>query len=222
MKKQTISNLVLAFCVFLTGSLVLAQKVPPANMKVTCSAADAVITVNGKSAGNGGATVKFLPNSCMKISATKEGFFSKSVEFCNNGMTKLPKAYYIELEKDAAFEASVKTDIANVDINIRPKKSQEESWKAINSLVLQYIDAIEVSDKENFYLRTAWVVNTYNSGVYRTRIIAKANGSDQFSLKIISEKAEVGASVKEDEKFTEWDRVLRKYSKVVEELQNRI
>jgi hypothetical protein len=137
-------------------------------------------------------------------------------------MTKLPKAYYIELEKDAAFEASVKTDIANVDINIRPKKSQEESWKAINSLVLQYIDAIEVSDKENFYLRTAWVVNTYNSGVYRTRIIVKANGSDQFSLKIISEKAEVGASVKEDEKFTEWDRVLRKYSKVVEELQNRI
>lgn len=198
------------------------QKVRDAKMKVTSSASDATITVNGKPAGNGGAEVKFLANSCMKVSATKDGFYSKSVEFCNNGFTKLPKAYFIELEPDAAFEASVKTDIANVDINIRPKKSQSDSWKAINSLVLQYIDAIEISDKENFYLRTAWVVSSFNSGVIRTRVIIKTAGPDQFSIKILSEKADPGASVKEDEKFKEWDRVLRKYSKIIEEIQNRL
>ena len=128
----------------------------------------------------------------------------------------------VELEQDAAYEASVKTDIANVDINIRPKKSQLDSWKAVNSLVLQYIDAIEISDKENFYLRTAWVANTYNSGIIRTRIIIKSAGPDQFSVKILSEKGEPGVSVKDDEKFKEWDRVLRKYSKIIEELQNRL
>lgn len=158
----------------------------------------------------------------MKISASKEGFYAKSVEFCNNGFTKLPKAHYIELEQDLAFEASVKTDIANVDINIRPKKSQTESWKAINSLVLQYIDAIEISDKENFYLRTAWVASSFNSGLIRTRVIIKTNGPEQFTIKILSEKADPGASIKEDEKFKEWDRVLRKYSKIIEEIQNRL
>jgi hypothetical protein len=200
----------------------LGLKIRDAKMTVTSSAADATITVNGKPAGNGGAEVKFLANSCMKVSATKDGLYSKSVEFCNNGFTKLPKAYFIQMEPDAAFEASVKTDIANVDINIRPKKSQLDSWKAVNSLVLQYIDAIEVSDKENFYLRTAWVVSSFNSGVIRTRVIIKTAGSDQFSIKILSEKADPGASIKEDEKFKEWDRVLRKYSKIIEEIQNRL
>jgi hypothetical protein len=203
-------------------SFTYGQKVRNAKIKVTCSASDASITVNGKSAGNGSAEVKLLANSCMKIAATKEGFYSKTVEFCNNGFTKLPKAYFIELEQDAAYEASVKTDVANVDINIRPKKSQLESWKAVNSLVLQYIDAIEISDKENFYLRTAWVANTFNSGIIRTRIIIKSAGPEQFSIKILSEKGEPGVSVKDDEKFKEWDRVLRKYSKIIEELQNRL
>jgi len=105
---------------------------------------------------------------------------------------------------------------------MRPKRSQAETWKAINSLVLQYIDAIEVSDKDNLYLRTAWVVNVYNSGTIRTRIIIKTAGTDQFSLKILSERAEPGSSVKEDERFKEWDRVLRKYSKIVDEMQTRL
>ena len=206
----------------LVSFFTFGQKVKEAKINVSCSAADASITVNGKAAGNGGAIIKLLANSCMKIAAEKVGFYAKTVEFCNNGFTKLPKAHYIELEQDAAFEASVKTDIANVDINIRPKKSQAESWKAINSLVLQYIDAIEISDKENFYLRTAWVASSFNSGLIRTRVIIKTNGPEQFTIKILSENAEPGSSIKEDEKFKEWDRVLRKYSKIIEELQNRL
>lgn len=50
----------------------------------------------------------------------------------------------------------------------------------------------------------------------------KSAGPEQFSVKILSEKGEPGVSVKDDEKFKEWDRVLRKYSKIIEELQNRL
>ena len=64
-----------------------SQKVRDAKIKVSSSAPDASITVNGRAAGNGGAEVKLLANSCMKISAQKEGFYAKSVEFCNNGFT---------------------------------------------------------------------------------------------------------------------------------------
>jgi len=213
---------ILLFILATYSTSVFSQKVRDARIKVSVSSPDAAITVNGKAAGNGGAEVKLLANSCMKISAQKDGFFAKTVEFCNNGFTKLPKAHYIELEQDAAFEASVKTDIANVDINIRPKRSLIETWKSVNSLVLQYIDAIEVSDKENFYLRTAWVASTFNSGIIRTRVIIKSSGNEQFTIKILSEKAETGSSVKDDEKFKEWDRVLRKYAKIIDELQNRL
>jgi hypothetical protein len=206
--------------VFAFNTELLAQK--KATMAISTNHADAQILVNGRSAGNGSAKVTLLPNVCTKISAKKEGLFVKEVEFCNTGLTKLPKAHYLELEKDAAFEASVQTDIANVDLNIRPKKSQDDSWKEINSLVLQYIDAIETSDKSNFYLRTAWVAQNFNSGIVRTRLIIKSAGNDQFSVKIISEFAPPGSSVKDDEKFTAWDRVLRKYAPVIEELQSRL
>lgn len=213
----------LIFGFFLISTIVsYGQKAKDATILITSNQPDAVITVNGKSAGNGTAKIKLLANSCTKIAAKKEGMFVNEVEFCNNGLTKFPKAHYLELVKDAAFEASVKTDIANIDINIRPKKSQADSWKAINSLVLQYIDAIETSDKENFYLKTAWVAQTFNSGVIRTRIIVKTSGSDQFSIKILSEYAIPGSSVKDDERFISWDRVLRKYANAIEEFQSRL
>lgn len=208
-------------CLFIS-TLGFSQKVKDQTILITCNQSDAVITINGKSAGNGSAKVKLLANSCTKIAAIKEGLYVNEVEFCNNGLSKIPKSYYIELEKDAAYEASIKTDVANVDINIRPKKSQTDSWKAVNSLVLQYIDAIETSDKENFYLKTAWVARTFNSGVVRTRIIVKTSGSEQFSIKIISEYARPGSSVKDDERFLPWDRVLRKYSDIIPEFQSRL
>lgn len=210
---------------FLTVCLPLmlsAQKVKDATILVTVSDPNAAIKVNGSSAGTGSAKVKILGNSCVKIEASKEGLFAKDVEFCNKGLTKLPKAHFIELQKDEAWEASVATDIANVDINLRPKKSQAEVWRAINSLVLQYIDAIEVSDKDNFYLRTAWVSQNFNSGIVRSRIIVKTAGNEQFSIKIISEKGEPGTSVKDDEDFKAYDRVLRKYAKIIDELQSRL
>jgi hypothetical protein len=221
MKFKTSLFFIAAFNLF-TITTIFAQKARDAKMKVSASKSDAEITVNGKAAGNGGAEIKMLANSCTKISAKKEGFFAKAIEFCNNGITTIPKSYYIELEADAAFEASVKTDIANVDVSIRPKKSLVDVWKPVNSLILQYIDAIEISDKENFYLRTAWVAQTFNSGVIRTRLLIKSSGGEQFAIKILSEIAEPGSSVKDDEKFKEWDRVLRKYSKIIEELQNRL
>jgi hypothetical protein len=124
--------------------------------------------------------------------------------------------------EDKAWNASVATDIANVDVNIVPKRSQADTWKAINAVVMQYFDAIEVSDKDNYYLRTAWVLVNEGSGTYRTRVIVKANGETNFSIKVVSESAPVGTSAKEDEKFKSWDRVFKKYANLVSEIQNRL
>ena len=44
-----------------------------------------------------------------------------------------------------------------------------------------------------------------------------------YKVKLVSEISEVpNASVKNDEQFKEWDRVLRKYKPVFSELESRI
>jgi hypothetical protein len=214
MKKIILFNLLLSI-----PFLSIAQK----NVKVTFSSdPNASITVNGQAAGTGSAQIKLGPNQCIKVTSKLEGKYAKYLELCNNGIVKIAKSYYIELQTDAAYAASVATNVANIDINIRPKKSQADSWKQINSLILQYIDAIEISDKDNMYLRTAWVSQTFNSGIVRTRVIVKTQGDQQFSIKLVSEIAEVGTKVSEDEKFVPYDRVLNKYAKIIEELQSRL
>lgn len=214
----------LGLCLLLTISGCYAQKAKKVKMKIQCNEPDAVITINGQPAGNGSAIFKVLPDQTVKITAIKEGMFQQTIEYLNNGLTQIPKFLQLKLEKDAAFEASVQTDIANVDINLVPKKGQAEAWKSINSVIAQYFDAIEVSDKDNYYLRTAWVVDSkFNSGIIRTRVIVKANGSDNYSLKVVSEKSlDKKASAKDDEKFEPWNRVIRKYANLVAEIQNRL
>ena len=43
-----------------------------------------------------------------------------------------------------------------------------------------------------------------------------------MKFKIVSERASGRASAREDEKFREWDRVLRRYQGLIEEIQSRL
>ena len=232
-KSLTIISLILSFSAFgqneqlsVKEAFKLGLSGKLANISVSTNHADSKIMVDGNSVGNGTAIINLAPiffsGKCAKISAYKEGFYVKEVEFCPNSKTKIPKTIFLELEKDEAVDASVQTDISNVDLVISLKKSQDDSWKEINTILLNYIDAIETSDKSIFYVRTAWVAQNFNSGIVRTRMIIKSAGNDQLSIKIISEFASPGSTIKDDEKFFAWDRVLRKYAPIITELQSRL
>jgi hypothetical protein len=157
----------------------------------------------------------------------KVGFLNEKIEFCNKkGMTKPPKSYYIEMKRDDAYDASVQTDIANVDIELNVRNAtKDEAWKLINQIVLTYIDVIEMTDKETGYLRTAWSLKTFKQNTVRTRIIVKEASEDPlvFKVKLVSESSgQPMTSVKSDELYKEWDRVLRSYSDVIGEFQARV
>jgi len=103
--------------------------------------------------------------------------------------------------------------------------SKDDAWKLINQIVLTYIDVIEMTDKETGYLRTAWSLKTFLQNTVRTRIIVKEASTDPliFKVKLISESSGLPmVSVKSDELFKEWDRVLRSYSNVIGEFQARV
>ena len=141
-------------------------------------------------------------------------------------MTAPPKTYYIEMKRDDAYDASIQTDIANVDIELKSNAmDKDKAWKLINQIVLSYIDVIEMTDKETGYLRTAWSLKTFKQNTVRTRIIVKESSADPltFKVKLVSEASGIPmTSVKSDELYKEWDRVLRSYSNVISEFQARI
>jgi hypothetical protein len=91
---------------------------------------------------------------------------------------------------------------------------------------LIFFDVLETADKASGYMKTAWVVQSFNGATIRTRVFVKTSSSDsgvKYKIKIASEYAEkVGATAKDDELFKAWDRVLKKYSRLIPELQSRL
>ncbi len=201
---------------------------PFPEVELTVSEKDAEIYVNNKLIKKGNATIVVPRKSCVFVKIVKAGYFIEEVKYCKKKYEpKPPKTDYITLTKDDSYWGSVSMDISNKDMTIivNKKKSETQAWKLISQIIMSYFDIIEISDKETGYLRTAWVVQTYSKATIRTRVIIKQSDSSPltYKIKIISEKSnEQKASVKDDEKFSKWDRVLRKYEGIVSEIQTRL
>lgn len=111
------------------------------------------------------------------------------------------------------------------EIVVNPELTLDEAWKLVYLIVTDYFDAIEVSDKETSYLRTAWSVQSFLQNTIRTRLIIKlANSSPlTFKVKLNSEYSGTArTSVKADELYRSWDRVLRKYENIIGDFSNRL
>lgn len=228
----------LFLCVLITTSLFSNTILTPFNesenvyfgkkkIELGVSESDAKIYINGKLVGKGSAVVTVPKDDCVTIIVKKLGFLTERIEFCNRkDMTKPPKTYYVEMKRDDSYDASIQTDIANIDIELPSNNlGKDKAWKLINQIVLTYIDVIEMTDKETGYLRTAWSLKTFKQNTIRTRIIVKESSTEPlvFKVKLISESSGLPlTSVKSDELYKEWDRVLRSYSDVINEFQARI
>jgi len=207
----------------ITNSSVLGKK----KVQIGVSEKDAEIYLNGRLIGKGSAEIVVPSDGCATVIVRKIGFLEDKIEFCNQkGHAKPPKTHYIEMLRDDSYDASVQTDIANVDIELPVNNmDKDKAWKLINQIILSYIDVIEMTDKETGYLRTAWSLKTFKQNTVRTRIIVKESSTDPlvFKAKLISESSgQPLTSVKSDELYKEWDRVLRSYSDVISEFQARI
>lgn len=190
------------------------------------SESDAKIYIDGKLMGNGQVEVIVMSNSCVTVKVEKVGYLIETITFCNKKeSSKPPKSYYCEMHRDDAFDASVSTDIANIDIEIKTSKEELAAWKLLSQIITSYFDVIEVTDRETGYLRTAWVIQTFQQNTIRSRVIVKLGNSDPlvYKVKLVSEESRMpGTSVKSDELFREWDRVLRKFENIAEEMRTRL
>lgn len=160
-----------------TQSFALKKKV-----KVSVNHEDARIYVDGQLMGNGQLDIVIMNNSCVTVQIYKTGYLTERLTFCNKkSASKPPKTYYAELRRDDAFDASIQTDIANIDINLSSNKSELDTWKLISQIVMSYFDVIEVTDRETGYLRTSWVIQSFTQNTIRTRVIIKLGSSNPLT-----------------------------------------
>lgn len=197
---------------------------------ITSSEQDAKIFVDGRQISSGGSAdiVKVKKNTCASIKVEKTGFLTENLSYCYSGTNLIaPKTKYIELKRDDAYDASVKNDYANKDFEqeVNKKYTEAEAWKIISQIITSYFDNIEMADKETGYMKTSWQSKSFTQKTIRTRIIIKQSSSSplKYKIKIVSEFAEKPEqSVKDDDKFKEWDRILKKYDGLITEFQTRL
>lgn len=216
------SKIIILFISLLSSISLMAKE----KVQVSTSEQDAKIYANGILVGNGRAEVVVEKNQCVELSIQKVGFLTIERTYCNKkGFAEPPKIDFFKMEIDEAFTSSISTDLANRDIEIKTDKSDADSWRSISQIVTSYFDVIEVADKDMGYMRTAWSSQSFKSGIIRTRVIIKLGSSSPliYKVKLVSEYSiDPRATVKADEAFKEWDRLLRKYQGVVVELQSRL
>jgi hypothetical protein len=88
---------------------------------------------------------------------------------------------------------------------------------------------LETVDYNTGYLTTSWQVQNFQSSIIRTRVIVSTGGNtDQiaYAVKLISQEAfldgQNAVTVKDDEKFEDWARILKKYDGLIQEIQARL
>jgi hypothetical protein len=209
----------------LTDRLVLAGRAVNLN-----APPGARIFVNQKQAGTGSFAVQVPEGACTKVRVEQIGFLTYDREYCAMANAPAPPLEdNVTLRQDDSYAASVASDQANVNVTLEVGKySEEQAWKLISSIVLSSFDVLENSDSQTGYLRTAWQLKTYgenNDVVIRTRVILKRSNDSplRYQIKIVSERNKfAGVSVKDDENFIPWDRILNTYKDLISEAQSRL
>ncbi|MBR7801357.1 hypothetical protein [Undibacterium fentianense] len=197
---------------------------------------EARIYVNEKAVGTGSMAVQVPFGSCTMVKIKQTGFLTFLQEYCAKpNEVEPPLEENVVLRPDGSYAASTASDQANVNftIEVGKKLKEEQAWKLLSSIVLNYFDVLDNSDSQTGYLRTAWQIKTWgqnetNESVVRTRVILKriSDSPLRYSLKIVSEKNKDGLrgkwSIKDDEHFDSWDRILNTYKDLISEAQTRL
>ncbi|SDD67198.1 hypothetical protein SAMN04488104_10465 [Algoriphagus faecimaris] len=205
-------------------------------VKITTVPNDAAIEVMGQRVGVGSYELKIPKGRCITVLVSKDGFVKYYKDYCNQTDRNTPPvAEAIEMARDQAYDNSVSSDLANVRITVPVDSSYsgEEAWRILSSIVTRYFDILETVDYNTGYLTTSWQVENFNSSVIRTRVIVSSGGnSDQlaYAVKLVSQAADLNdpsrtkeiVTVKDDELFRDWSRIMIKYQGLIEEIQARL
>jgi hypothetical protein len=150
------------------------------------------------------------------------------VDLANGSAKKFPESHIkIPLKPSEFILQTTQNDKANkfYEQTVSKNLTEEEAWSLISEIVTNYFDNIETLDGKTGYIKTDWYAQSFGNATVRSRIIITKGGVDplKYRIKLVSEVATANnVSIKADEQFKEWDRILNKYSELINEFQRRL
>ena len=197
----------------------------PQKKKITVIPSEAKIYVDGQYVADGSYVLQFnRKNEVYVIKLECEGYATKENLRVLRSDTR--NAIVYTLKKDDALEGSVASELANRYFTIRVRENIDEAqaWKLLTQTLLNYYDEIKTSDRSSGFMNTAWVYQTFPMAEVkvRTRVQIKESSNDgnlTYQMRISSEIADVNAG---EQGFKAWNRVLKKYEPLINEMQMRL
>lgn len=188
---------------------------------------NAEIRIDGAMVGTGSYQVKFDKNTDFYlVTVSAPGYIEKRFRVLKTN----PKASVLfQLPKDEALEASVSSEdgaMANtwMDVRCKPGLSYDLIWKRLMSVATSYFDNIQVRDKAAGWIKTNWKTTKFTDQVVRTRLEVRMSFTDDeritFKARVVSEIKD--SDCQSENCFKTYDRVLRKYEPMIQELQTSV
>jgi len=233
--KKGYADVVQNFCNMEGGEnsppIVYKAKMEDRVVKFAVMPADAAIQVNGAAQAFGQYDMLLPKGRCLKVEVSKEGFISYIHTYCNQTEAddKLAIVENISLIEDDAYHASMYTDKINhrIPVAVRKSLSSADAWKILISIITKEYDVLETVDFNAGYLITAWEYDSFNKGgkTVRSRIIITNSGStteNNYAVKFVSQIGDGDAVSLDDNQYTDWNRLLKKYQVLLEDMEIRL
>jgi len=188
----------------------------------------AQIWIDGQLVGEGTYKVKFdKDNEFYVVSVKKPGYISKRFRLLKSNPNN---SVVYTLHVDEAMEASTGSEngaaIANqwMDITCRKGMKEDIIWKRLMNICTNYFSNVQVRDKSAGWIKTAWKVTPFTHQTVRTRMEIRINFVDED---VTSYQARIISEIKDndcygDNCYEPYDRVLKKYEPMIEELQTSV
>ena len=220
--RKLISVLVVMACVVVNAN---AQK----TKTVHIIPETAKIFYNGHEVGNGSYEIKFGRNDdFVMLKFEAPGYISRTVKlFKNNPKKTVSYELFVDEAEMNSIGAGEGVDLANKFFTITVKKNmtEDEVWKRLMNIAVTNFENVEVRDKSAGWIKTAWVNTTFLYQIVRTRMEIQLQFSGEnelaYRVRISSEIADKDCGTN-NQCFTKYDRILKKYEQVISELQTSL
>lgn len=164
----------------------------------------------------------------VSIRVTCEGYMDVSTTI--NFSDKDPNYDLGAMPEDKAYNLTdhKSSNLANtvIPIKVRPEMSRDEALKTMMYYISNTFRNLDVNNYQAGWIRTKWNIDKFENMQVRTRIELKeapseGDGKLKFDLLIESQKAEPNAEP-EDHNFKEWNFLLKKYTKISEDIRKSV
>jgi len=185
---------------------------------------NAKIMIGGMEVATGQYLLTFKKQDYIVLKLTADGYVERTVRIYKSDKGN---TFTFKLEIDDSFAASeINSDLANRSFQVTTKRGPDEVWKRLIYYVTEAFPQMEITDKSAGWIRSGWEFQSFpTAGVtIRTRIeIKEVPGMEILTYKVMLQSEYASSTCgRGDQCFRKWDRVLKRYIKLVEDLRNSL